>query len=444
MPTLHLYSYNATLEAEVTPLLEASSFTLQRVQQPQSEGVCQPGDLVVLIADGCDEATFEMLSSWLEQEENAEWILISDGRPDICLDRLMSRGISYHFRTPLDSRHVAEVLDELYTEAQAQLENPAPVPVTSTLDQFGLLLGSSAPMRRLYRQLRRVSPTAANVLLVGESGSGKELAARTIHQQSQRHDQPFVAVNCAALPAELVESELFGHRKGAFTGATSDHEGVFTQAGDGTLFLDEITEMPQALQSKLLRVLESGEFTPLGASKPQRTQVRVIAATNRSPRQAIDDGVLREDLYFRLAHVPLELPPLRKRGSDVLELARHFLSYRNQETGTEKCFSQEAEAWINQHEWPGNVRELKHSVERAHILADTIISVSELNPPDFGSDESSSAITAGMSLREAERTLIMDTLEMCDQNKTQAARQLGISVKTLYNKLERFEIAAGD
>lgn len=366
------------------------------------------------------------------------WILISDGRPNQYLDELMNQGVAYHFRQPLDYTHLGSVLEDFRRDLQPQSKPSCPA-TASSLDQFGLLLGSSPAMRHLYRLLRRVSQTEANVLLMGESGSGKELAARTLHQQSPRAKQRFTAINCAALSPELVESELFGHVKGAFTGAIRDHTGVFEQCQGGTLFLDEITEMPLSLQSKLLRVLETGEFNRVGCEQVQHANVRVISASNRPVLQAIDEGQLREDLYFRLAHFPLQLPPLRERGSDIAELAQHFLAYRNQETGSDKYFSDAALNAMKAYHWPGNVRELKHCVERAHILADREIGLDELPSLQGGANaDQPSLIAPGISLRDAEKTLILATLEHCRHNKTQAAGTLGVSVKTLYNKLERY------
>ena len=293
-------------------------------------------------------------------------------------------------------------------------------------------------MHKLYRLIRRVSQTDASVFLIGESGCGKEVAARTIHEQSERANEPMVSVNCAALAADLIESELFGHEKGAFTGAVNQHIGFFEQGGNGTLLLDEITEMPLALQSKLLRVLESGEFRRVGSDVVRQSKVRIIAATNREPEEAIEAGFLREDLYFRLAHFPIKLPPLRQRDNDVIELAKHFLAYRNEATNSGKVFSDEVLDIFAQYSWPGNVRELKHCVERAHILAEDVITVADL--PDFGNGHAAveNDIGPGTSIKDAEKSLILSTLEACHQNKTKAAKQLGITVKTLYNKLDQY------
>ena len=446
MPRLHLIAGSSELSSQVLPTLEASGFKVSQAIDISADQITRPvADLVVYVPDHFDEESYNLFMNH-PLADDAEWIIISDGKPNPWLDKMMSQGVSYHFRTPFDVVHIGEVVDDFYKEIKQEKVGQSNAPVTSNLDQFGLLLGSSPSMRRLYRLIRRVSQTDANVLLIGESGSGKELAARTVHQQSPRADKPFIAINCAALTPELVESELFGHRKGAFTGAVSDHVGFFEQGGDGTLFLDEVTEMPLALQSKLLRVLETGAFTRLGSDKVQMTHVRVVAATNRTPLEAIEQGFLREDLYFRLAHFPIHLPPLRKRGTDILELARHFLAYRNQKAGIVKAFTPEAEEAIANYDWPGNVRELKHTIERAHILALGDISLAEL--PSL-TDKPQTEVTPdmikpGVTLKDAEKALILATLEAVDHNKTVAAEQLGVSVKTLYNKLEKYGEESGE
>lgn len=397
-------------------------------------------DLVIYAPDHFTEKDLNTFLAHPMADE-AEWILVSDGEPNRYLDKLMTSGVSYHFREPLDPQHIYDVIKEFQHEFELESSVKSAKPITSSLDQFGLLLGSAPVMRRLYRLIRRVSQTDANVMLIGDSGTGKELAARTIHEQSLRADKPFIAINSAALTPELVESELFGHVKGAFTGAVSDREGCFEQGNGGTLFLDEITEMPLELQSKLLRVLESGEFKRVGSETVQKTNVRIIAATNRSPMNAIEDGFLREDIYFRLAHFPIQLPLLRKRGQDIVELAQHFLAYRNQRTATSKMLSDEAKTILLEYSWPGNVRELKHCIEKAHILAADIIGATELaSLVDKSSDELSlDDIKPGTSLKDAEKALVLATLEAFDGNKTQAAEQLGVSIKTLYNKLEQYQ-----
>ena len=242
----------------------------------------------------------------------------------------------------------------------------------------GPLLGTSAAMQEVFRLIERVGPTEASVLLTGESGSGKELAAKSIHDRSLRRGGPFVAINCGAIPAGLIEAELFGYEKGSFTGAVCGHAGVFERADGGTLLLDEVTEMPADMQTRLLRVLESRKFYRVGANIEQSTDVRVIAATNRCPLQAVQSGRLREDLLYRLAVFPIDLPPLRSRGNDVELLAEHFLAELNAQAGTQKRLTALARMTLRQHTWPGNVRELRNCIERAFILADQSLELAPL------------------------------------------------------------------
>src|SRR5450631_2195979 len=251
-------------------------------------------------------------------------------------------------------------------------EQPAP------LTPVGSLLGASPAMQEVFRLIERVGPTDASVLLTGESGSGKELAAQSIHECSSRRDGPFIAINCGAIPAGLIEAELFGYEKGSFTGAVRSHAGVFERAEGGTLLLDEVTEMPLDMQTRLLRVLETRKFYRAGASTEFIADCRVIAATNRCPLLAVQKGQLREDLLYRLAVFPVALPPLRSRGDDVELLAEHFLAELNAHGRTQKRLSVLARMMLKQHAWPGNVRELKNCIERAFILGDSVLELAPL------------------------------------------------------------------
>ncbi|NMG75399.1 sigma-54-dependent transcriptional regulator [Aromatoleum diolicum] len=304
------------------------------------------------------------------------------------------------------------------------------------LGHFGQFLGASPVMHRLYDQLTRVAPTSATVLLIGESGTGKEVAAQTIHDLSRRKRQPFLPLNCGAVSPQLIESELFGHEKGSFTGADRQHRGFFERAHGGTLFLDEVTETPPELQVKLLRVLETGTFMRVGTNEPIAADVRLIAATNRPIEQAVADGRLREDLYHRLNVFPIQLPPLRERGTDLELLAQHFLARLNAEEHTDKHFSPAAIAALYAHSWPGNVRELKNYVQRVFILADDVIDVA-LAPETFVQPMPTSLLTVriGSTLEDVNRRLIEATLLDCGNVKRKAAEILGISLKTLYNRL---------
>jgi transcriptional regulator with PAS, ATPase and Fis domain len=307
---------------------------------------------------------------------------------------------------------------------------------------FGRLFGSSIPMQRLYRELERIAPTDVTIFIQGDSGTGKELIAQTIHDLSPRRDDVFFPVNCGAFAPSLVESELFGHERGSFTGAVCQHRGCFERANGGTLFLDEVTEMQPDLQVKLLRVLETGELVRLGGQKPLAVDVRVIAATNRSMAQAVADGKLREDLYFRLSVFPLRIPALRERPGDVEGLALHFLDQLNSANGVCKRVSQRALERLRQYRWPGNVRELKNLMQRAFILADDEIDLEHLPELDYDSVPEPAGLVSvpiGTSLRDAERRLILATLAHYHDDKRRAAEALGVSLKTIYNRLREYD-----
>ena len=291
--------------------------------------------------------------------------------------------------------------------------------------------------REVVELVHKVARLSATVLIRGESGTGKELVARMIHRHSETPDGPFIPVNLAAMPRELVESTLFGHEKGAFTGALRQQIGKFELAHGGTLFLDEVTEMPIDLQVKLLRVLETGKVQRVGGSEPIKVDVRTIAASNRSAQQAVAEGKLREDLHYRLNVFPLQLPPLREREDDVLLLAEAFLDELNKQSGGEpKAFTRAALDRLKAHTWPGNVRELRNVVQRAFILAPNDIGVDSL-PLGVVEERlgTTLAIRVGTPIDEAERRLILATLEHCAGDKKKAAEILKISLKTLYNRL---------
>ena len=312
--------------------------------------------------------------------------------------------------------------------------------------RFGHMVGASPPMQALYDKLARVAPTSATVLLLGDSGTGtgKELAARTLHDLSRRRKCPFLAINCGAISANLIESELFGHEKGSFTGADRQHHGFFEQARGGTILLDEVTEMPPELQVKLLRVLETNTFMRVGSTQALSTDVRIIAATNRPPERAVAEGKFREDLYHRLNVFPIQLPSLRERGQDIELLAQVFLHELNRIEGTNKRFSPAALQRLCAMSWPGNVRELKNYVQRAYILSDEIVEEVEPVHPEAApgaSDSGTLVLRVGMTLAEVERRVTLATLQHCGNVKRSAAKMLGISLKTLYNRLEAYAAA---
>ena len=311
------------------------------------------------------------------------------------------------------------------------------------MTRCGELYGSSESMQHLYTLITKVAPTRANVLIYGESGTGKELVASEIHRLSRESDKPFIALNCGAISPQLIEAELFGHERGSFTGAVRMHKGCFERAAGGTLFLDELTEMSMEMQVKLLRVLETGRFSRVGADEEIQVKVRVIAATNRDPQQAVDNGFLRSDLYYRLSVFPIAVPTLREREQDIELLAKVFLARLNEEEGTRKQFSKQSRRFMNEYHWPGNVRELKNMVHRAFILADQDVDLSTAigaaKPVVSGVESDCVTFPLGSRLADAEQRLIFATLGYCGGNKTQTAEVLGVSLKTLYNRLNEYQ-----
>ncbi|MBA3564160.1 MAG: sigma-54-dependent Fis family transcriptional regulator [Gammaproteobacteria bacterium] len=353
--------------------------------------------------------------------------------------RGMRVGASGYFSKPVDMRELEGALTEYREQHASEAGDEGPSAGARTL-----LTGSSPAITKFLRMIRKVAATEAAVLLAGESGVGKELAAQTIHARSRRSRGPFVALNCGAITTDLMESELFGHEKGSFTGAARAHKGYFSRAAGGTLFLDEITELPLELQVKLLRVLETRRFFKVGGEKEVEADVRLISSTNRDPANAVRERKLREDLYYRIAQFPVRMPPLRERGEDVIELAREFLAAHVEKTGVEKRFEDQVLELFRLHDWPGNVRELKNVVARAYILAGDAITVDDL-PGNIPSGHPTRGdhvrLTIGHSLEDVERRIIFATVEHYAGDKKKAAHALGISLKTLYNRLRKYQLS---
>jgi DNA-binding NtrC family response regulator len=353
-------------------------------------------------------------------------------------------GVLDYLTKPVDTARLKTVLANVRRTLDLKTQIGSLRGELRTLGRFGPLIGASAPMQEVYDLLSKVGPTEAGVLISGESGTGKELVAQAIHELSARKDEPFVAINCGAVSATMIESELFGHEKGSFTGAAKQHRGHFERASGGTLFLDEITEMPTDLQVKLLRVLETGDLLRIGGTEPIEVDCRVLAATNRDAAQAVQDGTLRDDLYYRLNVFMIRLPPLRERTGDVALLAEHLLDALNEAEGTRKRFTPDALAALARHDWPGNVRELRNAVHRAFIMGAEAIDATCLPvDPVPAAGPATTATTApprvGISLKDAERQLIVATLDQVDGDKKRAAEILGISLKTMYNRLKVYE-----
>jgi DNA-binding NtrC family response regulator len=355
----------------------------------------------------------------------------------------MKEGAQDFLTKPLDYPKLRSTL-EAALENSAQRKNT--VRLASALGRgagLGTLVGLSRPMKAVYKLIQTVAGSDTPAIITGESGTGKELVARTIHDLSARANKPFIAINSAAIPEGLIESEVFGHERGAFTGAVNSRPGCFELANGGTLFLDEIGEMPISLQPKLLRILEDGKVRRLGGSSEVRFDVRVVTATNREPKDAIDAGLLRSDLYYRLAVFTLAMPALRERLDDIPLLTQHFISQFNRKhnVGVEGLSSEALELLMG-YPWPGNVRELRNILERAIILASRgWVEPSHLPPYVRRASVAAGgpiAIPPGATLAEAERILILETLERVGQNKAEAARQLGLDTKTIRNKLHTY------
>jgi len=472
---------SAAMLAEVVTGEGYSTATAGSLRDARRQLSFRPPDVVLLdltLPDGSGMDLFESID-----RNDCEIVLITGHASLETSIQALRLGASDYLLKPLNVDRLRAVLARAVGAGEARGQLSAQQDLVASEGRFGRLWGRSAPMQEIYRQIARVAPTAVTALITGESGTGKEVVAHTIHDLSKRAKAPFLAVNCGAISPQLIESELFGHEKGSFTGAVRQHRGFFERADGGTLFLDEITEMPIELQVKLLRVLETGSFTPVGADEPVSADVRIIAATNRAPLEAVADGRLREDLYYRLAVFPIHLPPLRERRDDIPLLARHFLESLNAREGASKQLSAPAVRLLQSYGWPGNVRELRNAVHRGFILAEgdfiepdnlpleapaegigstappvAVVPTSSAGEPvpaaassttsdalagaPAAGDASTAAtldIAVGMSIADAERRLIVATLAHCDGHRERAAEMLGISAKTLYNRLKAYE-----
>lgn len=398
-----------------------------------------PVDIVFVDLQLPEGSGLEIFSQLTSRDNTSVVIIAGNATLESAVESLRRGAVDYLTKPP-DFQRLQLLLSQVTHRTGLRTDAGMTTSANRRIGHFGTMLGIAPVMQRLYHHIDRVAPTEATVLLLGESGTGKEIAAQTIHERSRRQHQPFLPVNCGAISPQLIESEIFGHEKGSFTGADRQHKGYFERANGGTLFLDEVTEMPLALQVKLLRVLETGTFMRIGSNQEIATDVRIIAASNRDPEQAITDGKLRLDLYHRLNVFPLVIPPLRERGADVLLLARLFLDALNASNGSAKTLSADAIASLAAYHWPGNVRELRNYVQRAFILSDDVIDATALAPAITTQSPSglALAIPVGTSLAEVDRKLIFATLALCSGVKKHAADVLGISLKTLYNRLEEY------
>ncbi|WP_416762956.1 sigma-54-dependent transcriptional regulator [Roseateles sp. So40a] len=413
---------------------------------------------------------------------NSEVVLITGHASLDTSIQALRMGAADYLVKPINIKQLQGVLSRVMKPAALQAEVSELNANLANTGHFGLLWGRTQPMQRIYEQISRVAGTSVSVFINGESGTGKELVAQTVHDLSRRRKKPFLAVNCGAISPNLIESEIFGHEKGAFTGADKQHEGFFERASGGTLFLDELTEMPMELQVKLLRVLETGRFMRVGSTTTLDADVRVIAASNRPLLQAVQAGKLREDLLYRLNVFPIEMPPLRERLDDVPLLADHFLRQIAAKEGKNKRFTAKALAQLQTYHWPGNVRELRNAVQRAYVMAvgDTVDEQwlpkgegADVAAMSGGAATSASAAAAtsiaanaanagsaaqslaggagaaevsgpsvtmplGSSMAQVEKAFILATLQHYKHHKEQTAAVLGISLKTLYNRLKEY------
>ena len=373
-------------------------------------------------------------------EGHPETVLITGQASVQTAIEALRRGISDYLTKPVDFARVKMVLANVSRSRELKEEIGSLRGELRKLGRFGPLIGASPLMQKVYDLVGRVARTDATVLITGETGTGKEMVAQTIHQLSTRSRAEFLPLNCGAVSPTLIESELFGHERGSFTGADRVHKGFFERADGGTLFLDEVTETPMELQVKLLRVLETATVTRVGGTEAIQVDVRVIAATNRQPEEAVAAGKLREDLLYRLNVFPIQLPTLWDRREDIELLAEHFLGLLNKQDGTSKELTRAALERLRMHRWPGNVRELRNVLQRAFILAEEDIGLDALPLGVHEQAEGSSLLMkVGTSVPEAERRLILATLEHFDGDKKKAADVLKISLKTLYNRINQYK-----
>ena len=401
----------------------------------------EPVDVVVVDLSLPDGEGTELLHAFKDTPGTDVIIISGVATVDSAIEALRLGALDY-LTKPLDTSRLRAVLANAMRVRSLKEEVGTLRSELRKFGRFGRMIGNSPRMQEVYDLIARVASTDATVLITGESGTGKELVAQAIVEIGPRRHKPFIPLDCGAIPPSLIESELFGHERGSFTGASQQRRGHFERASGGTLFLDEITEMPVELQAKLLRVLESGTLTRVGGEARIPVTVRLIAASNRAPKEAIQAKKLREDLYYRLNVFPIVLPPLRDRGEDALMLADLFLDGMNHSEGTSKRLSANARERIQAHPWPGNVRELKNEVQRAFIMSDGTIELDDLtsgplpaSPPAPGMEQPAGV---GASLNDSERQLILATLERCGGDKKKAAEILGISLKTLYNRLHLY------
>jgi two-component system, NtrC family, response regulator AtoC len=418
-----------------------SAATAQSLHDARRQMALQSPDLLLLDLGLPDGNGMSLLDDQ-ELIGNSEVVLMTGNATLETSIQALRYGAADYLIKPVSARQLHGILSRVSRPAVLRKEFESLNEDLQRTGRFGHMVGKSDVMKRVYEQVGRVAATSVTVLITGESGTGKELAARTLHDLSRRRGRPFLAINCGAISPHLMESEIFGHEKGSFTGAERQHQGFFERAHGGTLFLDEITEMPLPLQVKLLRVLETGTFMRVGSTTPQETDVRVIAATNRDPLRAIAAGALREDLYYRLNVFPLHMPPLRERSGEIALLASHFLQQIGQREGEFKRATPAALERLARYRWPGNVRELRNVLQRAYVMTSGPEIGEQWLPIDTSAAPARPAgmleVEIGTPLAAIERQVILATLEHFGQHKERTAAALGVSLKTLYNRLKEY------
>jgi DNA-binding NtrC family response regulator len=428
-------------QAGLAELVKREGFAVQTantLKQARAEIAAHPPDILLLDLNLPDGSGLSLLEGF-EPASAPEVVLITGSASVETAVDALRRGATDYLTKPVDFARVKMALANVTRALGMRGEINSLRSELRKLGRFGPMIGASPPMQKVFDLIGRVAGTDASILISGETGTGKELVAETIHRLSRRSKEPFLPVNCGALASNLIETELFGHERGSFTGADRMHKGYFERANGGTLFLDEITETTD-IQVRLLRALETSAITRVGGTEPIKVDVRIVAATSRRVEEAVAAGKLREDLYYRLNVFPIQLPPLRERGDDVELLAEKILGDLNQAEGTAKHFTRACLERLHRHSWPGNVRELQNVIRRAFILAEEDVGVDSL--PLAVTDELSAAslvTRVGTPIAEMERRLILATLEHCDGDKKKAAEILEISLKTLYNRLNEYK-----
>src|SRR3954465_10682328 len=431
-------------------LLKSEGFTIYGAENADKalSYVDENIDVVLTDLNMGDVSGIRLLQLWKQRKPDTQFIVFTGEKSTKSAVEAMKAGAYDYITKPVDADELIVVIRRALDGVQKDKEIDS---LRRRLDQkFGLdqIVGQSKQMKDVFARIQRAAPVDSTVLVLGENGTGKELVAQALHHNSPRKKGPFVAVNCAAVPATLVESELFGHVRGAFTGATDRRMGRFEQADGGTLFIDEIGDFELGLQAKLLRVLETFQVTPVGGHEDRKVNVRVLAATSRNIVQMVKEGTFREDLYYRLNVITINLPPLRERADDIPILCDHFLKdiCDNKHTARKRISPEVMRRFIA-YRWPGNVRELRNTLESMMVLAEGEV-LTENDLPERITMEAvpqvaSGAIPSGLTMEQLERLAITKTLQECSGNRTHAAARLGISVRTLQRKLRQYEMDGG-